>query len=130
MILFLLFEGNGCLNHNLVFISSRVLEPAALLHVRRVLVPEVPDLPGGVLWAGALEHLGVGADPLVGYPLAPWGKKRKHIIVFRKIREIWFNSSVAKQKKQKKYLIFLETLFGENQSCPSLKLVLKRHDFF
>ena len=77
MILFLLFEGNGCLNHNLVFISSRVLEPAALLHVRRVLVPEVPDLPGGVLWAGALEHLGVGADPLVGYPLAPWGKKTK-----------------------------------------------------
>ncbi len=35
---------------------------------------------------------------------------------------------MAKKARKIEYIIFLETLSGENQSCPSLKLVLKRHD--
>ena len=47
----------------------RIHEEASLLHIHGILVPEIPDLPAGVLWARSLEHLGVRPHPLVRDPL-------------------------------------------------------------
>ena len=69
---------------------SGVGKPAPLLVVVRVAVPEVSDLPGGVLGARPLEHLRVDPDPLVGDPLAAdhdgaAAVPRQHVVAARAV---------------------------------------------